>query len=140
LLDHFMDLSYAYRFGPLPCDAVDATLRGAGGERLAQAFHFPGGLSAIAQADVGLAATVTRTEDGLAQLSLRSDRLALAVHFEVPGFTPDQEHFHLAPGDEVQITLRGTGVLPTGGLVHALNSIKPARIAPAAGPRTETKN
>lgn len=137
LLDHFMDLGYAYRFGPLPCDAVVATLRGAGGERLAQAFHFPGGLPATAQADVGLAATVTQVQDGIAQLSLRSARLALGVHFEVPGFAADDEHFHLAPGDEAQIMLRGTGMLPSGGLVHALNSIQPARMAPAAGRGTE---
>ena len=137
-----MARSKAYLFGGVEIRwSCDPKLIGAKDETPARAtFHFPGGLPATAQADVGLAATVTQMEDGVAQLSLRSARLALGVHFEVPGFTADKEHFHLAPDDEVQVTLRGTGVLPTGGLVHALNSIKPARIAPATGCGTEAKN
>jgi beta-mannosidase len=131
LLDHFMDLGYAYRFGPMPCDAVVATLRDPQGRGIARAFHFPGGLPAQAQADVGLAACVAQLDDDTAVLRVRTGRLALGVHFDIPGVVADDEHFHLPPDAEVDVTLRGRG-RPLSGLVHAINSIKPARIEQAS--------
>ena len=48
--DGFLDLGYAYRFGPPPHDLVVATLRAASGEVRARAFHFPLGLPVGARA------------------------------------------------------------------------------------------
>jgi beta-mannosidase len=132
LLGHFMDLGYAYRFGPLPCDAVVATLRDGLGQVLAQAFHFPGGLPAAVQTDIGLSASLARLDAGTAELSVRTQRFAIGVHFDIAGFTADDEHFHLPPQRERRIRLHGTGPLPPSALVHALNSAKPARVTAAA--------
>jgi beta-mannosidase len=136
LLDHFMDLAYAYRFGPLPCDAVVATLRDEGGRQLAQAFHFPGGIPAAPQPNVGLEARAREIGDGCVQLTVRAARLALGIHFEIPGFIADDEYFHLAPHGEAQVTLRGAGRLPAGACVSAINMTTPVRIE--TGPALET--
>jgi beta-mannosidase len=135
LLDHFMDLGYAYQFGPRPCDAVIATLRTAGGERLARAFHFPGGLPADAEPDVGLAAEIAATGMETVQVTVRTKRLALGVHFDMPGFIADDEHFHLPPAGEARVTLHGSGPVPAASHVHAVNSTGPGRIVtPSAQP------
>ena len=140
MLDYFMDLGYAYRFGPLPCEVVVATLRSAGGVQLARAFHFPGGLSAAAEADVGLAADIVAIGEDAVEVGLRTRRLALGVHFDIPGFTADDEHFHLPPGSDAHVMLRGAGPLPAGGRVHAVNSVTPARIMPAAEAQRRQKS
>jgi beta-mannosidase len=134
LLDHFMDLSYAYRFGPAPCDAVVATLRGAAGEQLAQAFHFPLGLPAIAEPDVGLSAAVRLIDGATAELRVRTRRLALAVHFEMPGARAQQEYFHLHPGGEASVILQLADGRPPAGWIHAINSLQSARLEPVLAP------
>src|SRR6185312_16769509 len=66
LFDGFLDLSYAYRFGPPPYDVLHATLvRASAGPTepvgcappLAQAFHFPTGVPREVRSDIGLAAS-----------------------------------------------------------------------------------
>jgi beta-mannosidase len=59
LFDGFLDLSYAYRFGPPSVDLVVATLMVDGKVR-GQAFHFPLGLPSAREADLGLTAEVVR--------------------------------------------------------------------------------
>lgn len=129
MLDHFMDLGYAYAFGPPPCDAIVATLRTTGGAQLARAFHFPGGFPAAAEADVGLAADIIDITEGAVELSVHTRRLALGVSFDFPGFLPDDEHFHLPPNGQARVTLRGAGPLPAAAWVHAVNSTRSARVA-----------
>ena len=102
---------YAYRFGPPAHDLVVATLRAPSGETLAQAFHFPLGLPATRELDVGLdrrrrASTATATR----RSSLRTRRFAQSIAVEADGFEPDDAYFHLAPGDERALRLRRTGV------------------------------
>jgi beta-mannosidase len=134
LLPHFMDLSYAYRFGPLPCDAVVVTLRDPLGVQLAQAFHFPGGLGAQPRIDVGLRASVSVTGERTAQLLIATDRLAQGVHIDIPGFEPEDDYFHLAPGAEAHVTLRGAAGAAPSGAVHAINSSRSTRVAPEPRP------
>jgi beta-mannosidase len=128
LLPHFMDLSYAYRFGPMPCDAVVVTLRDAGGAPLAQAFHFPGGLDAQPRGDAGLAAHASTLDDHTAEVVVRAERLAQFVHFDIPGFVADDEYFHIAPGGEARVLLRSRGAATPAGSVHALNSTRAAAV------------
>ncbi|MEO8653332.1 MAG: glycoside hydrolase family 2 protein, partial [Ramlibacter sp.] len=131
LLPYFMDLSYAYRFGPMSCDAVVVTLRDRQGVQLAQAFHFPGGPGIAARSDIGLRARVIQHDDGAAELAVSTRRLAQAVHIDVPGFVPEDDYFHLAPDTEVRVALRGQpGQVPRGA-VHALNSSRSAQVEPA---------
>ena len=132
LLDHFMDLSYAYRFGPPPCDVVVVTLMDEQGKQIAQAFHFPAGMPIEPQADLGLAARVTRLDDRTYELTVSTQRLALGVHFDIPGFEAAHEHFHLAPGSEARVVLKGEGGEAPNGTVHAINAggALPARFNP----------
>jgi beta-mannosidase len=130
LLPYFMDLTYAYRFGPMSCDAVVVTLRDRQGGQLAQAFHFPGGLAIGARTDIGLRASIISGSDGTAELAIVTRRLAQWVHIEVPGFQPDDDYFHLLPDTEVRVALRGApGSMPRGA-VHALNSSRSAPVEP----------
>jgi beta-mannosidase len=132
MLDHFMDLGYAYQFGPPPCNAVVATLRDPDGELLARAFHFPGGLPGASEPDVGLAGEVVAVGRDTVQVAVRTKRLALGVHFDMPGFAADDEHFHLPPLGEAHVTLRGAGPMPAGSQLYAVNSTKPGQIVPSS--------
>ena len=118
----FLDLSYAYRFGPSACDLVVATLRVAGVVS-AQAFHFPLGLPSSRELDLGLLAEARSLADGTIELSLRTRRFAQSVVVEAEGFAADDAWFHLPPGGERTLTLvRVSGSGPLRGTVQALNS------------------
>jgi beta-mannosidase len=134
LLPGFVDLSYAYRFGPIVCEAVAATLRDSEGAARAQAFHFPGGLDAHARADAGLRASATVLDDGSLEVVVRCTRFAQAVHFEIPGYAPEDQYFHLAPGAEARVTLRPITGRPPVGSVSASNSLHAAAIEVGAAP------
>jgi beta-mannosidase len=128
LLDHFMDLNYAYRFGPLPCDAVVATLRDSRREPLARAFHFPGGLAARPQSDIGLCAQAVMLDARTAELTVRSTQFAQGVHIDIAGFQPDDDYFHLPPDTAARVLLRADGDHPLAGFVHATNSVASATL------------
>ena len=125
LLDHFMDLGYAYRFGPPPCDAVRVGLVGADGARLAQAFHFPAGLPALLAIEPVLGASARMLDERTAELTVEADKLALGVHFDIPGYQASDEHFHLAPRSPVKVRLvrlRDAPAREPRGTVFALNA------------------
>lgn len=132
LFEHFMDLTDAYRFGPMTCEAVVATLADASGEPIAQAFHFPGGMSILAESDVGLSARATVVDVETIELTVRTRRLARGVYFDLPGFQADVEYFNLAPNCEVRVRLQGTDRdvknHSPNGTVHAVNSVREARV------------
>jgi beta-mannosidase len=122
LLEHFMDLTQAYQFGPPVCDAVVVTLR-QGQEVVARACHFPAGLGCSPDADLGLSAQLHPLDAQSAELSLVSKRFARAVHIDVAGYEPDDDYFHLPPLTPVRIMLRGHGA-PAGAWVHAANALR----------------
>jgi beta-mannosidase len=128
LLPCFMDLSYAYRFGPMSCDAIVVTLRDPDGTQLAEAMHFPGGLGATHGSDLGLRAVASMCDDRTAELVVSSRRLAQGVRIDAPGYQPDDDYFNLRPDSEVRIILRGAPGQRFQGAVHALNSTRSARI------------
>jgi beta-mannosidase len=125
VLGQFLDLNHAYRFGPPGCDLVSARLLEDGRE-VASAMHFPLGLAALVAArsrDLGLAAAVATSSDGEAVATVRTDRCAVGVHLDVPGWQADDNHFHLAPGATRQVRLRRTApAAALDGEVHALNA------------------
>ena len=96
LADGFLDLSYAYRFGPQAHHLVVTTLRHAEGI-LAQDFCFPAGRPSHCASDLGLTAEATRLPDGRSAIRLETRRFAQAVHFESANFLPRDEYFHMAP-------------------------------------------
>jgi beta-mannosidase len=138
LFEGFLDLSYAYRFGPPQHELAVATLIDENNIVLAQAFHFPTGLWAARELDVGLTATATPMSTTAAagtppafELTITARRFAQSVWIEADGFVPDDSYFHLAPCAARTITLRGApgdSGKPPSGRVHALNAQTTARI------------
>ena len=111
LFDGFLDLTYAYRFGPPGHDVVAATLRDrATGAILAAAHYFPCGLPAARDSALGLTARAEPIADGYA-LVLEADRFAHAVAIDADGFVPDDNYLHLEPGEPRRLVLsrRGAG-------------------------------
>ena len=133
LFDGFLDLSYAYRFGPPPHDLVVATLTDTNQTALAQTFHFVQGLPATRELDVGLKATAAPAagDTSVFDVKIATRRFAQSVWIEADGFTADDAYFHLAPGSERAISLRRSPhepEKPFRGRVHALNAHTPAKI------------
>jgi beta-mannosidase len=130
LLEHFIDTTYAYRFGPPAYDVAVATLvDSSNGTVLSEAFHFPAGLPSGVEQDVGLAATSTPIDGGAFKLSLRTRRFAQSVELDVDGFDPDDNYFHVAPGNPREVLLRPRGHASSPkGTAHPLNAQTTSKI------------
>ncbi|HUR89957.1 MAG TPA: glycoside hydrolase family 2 protein [Ramlibacter sp.] len=128
LLDHFVDLNWSHRFGPPPCDVVSAMLVDAQGHAISRAHHFPSRPALAACRDIGLQARVVQRDNFACRVAVTAQRFAYDVNFEVQGMTAVEDHFHLDPGDEVRVTLRGTARAHARGWVHALNACDPVAI------------
>jgi beta-mannosidase len=123
LFDGFLDLTYAYRFGPPGHDVVAATLREhSSGVLRAAACYFPGVLPAHSGTDLGLTARAQPVGAGY-ELILETERFAHAVAIDVDGWLPDDNYFHLEPSERRRIQLRAiAGGGAPRGCVSALNS------------------
>ena len=123
-LDGFLDLSYAYRFGPPPATVVHLRLLADDGGELGEAFHFPAGLAALRRDDPGLAASWIARDDGHAELLLACRGFAQSVHLRLDGHDFDDNHFHMAPAREHRVVVRRSGVArpAASGEASMLNS------------------
>jgi beta-mannosidase len=132
VFEGFADLTYAYRFGPPGHDVVAATLRNRGtGAILGSAHCFPCGLPTARDSALGLMADAQPIEGGYT-INMKVDRFAYAVAIEAEGFVPDDNYFHLEPGDQRQIVLRAdVPGRPLRGRVSALNGTASISLAMA---------
>jgi beta-mannosidase len=125
MLSEFHDLAHAYRFGPLSCDLIVATLVDPGSGKRLQAFHlpYPHLHSAQDSACVLTAQARSSAAEGQYELTVRSTSFARSVHIDVPGYVAALQYFHLAPGDECTVALsaRSGTASPLSGSVNALN-------------------
>jgi beta-mannosidase len=129
LLETFLDLTYAYRFGPPGHDLVVATMTELpSGEQLGATFYFPLGLPATREPDVGLEATTQAGGDGEVILSITTKRFAQSVAVDLEGGVPDDNYFHLAPGGRKTVRVKAAPGAKVQGVVRALNAHSPARI------------
>jgi beta-mannosidase len=133
LFDGFIDLTYAYRFGPPQHDVVAATLReSATGGILATAYCFPCGLPTLRDEALDLLARAELVADGYI-VTLEVDRFAHAVAVEADGFVPDDNFLHIEPGEPRRVFLRAqVPGQPLRGTVSALNGAGPVVIVPVA--------
>ena len=134
VFDDFLDLSYAYRFGPPSHDVIIATLVDQG-RQVGRAFQFVPGLPNTREMDVGLSADARRAGEGY-ELVIRTRKLAVSVSLDIDGFVPQDNHFHLAPGEERRVALawHERGATPghgPRGVVRALNSATAATVVTA---------
>ena len=124
--DGFIDVSRAYRFGPSEYALVAATLRDPAGGLLDRAFHCPEGLPATRRCDVDLKITeIGRHSDGSCIVTMSAATFAQSVYFDANGYLPEDEYFHLAPGESHTVQLRPSddGTKPATRIgVSALNS------------------
>jgi beta-mannosidase len=106
LFSGFRDLAWAHRFGPLTYDAIAIRLIEEGGSLLSDDVHLPGGLLRAVERDLGLTATVqVGDDDGSAEVTLQTRRLAQFVNIDVPGWRPVDGWFDLVPGRERTVHL-----------------------------------
>jgi beta-mannosidase len=133
LFPGFLDLTYAYRFGPPGHDVVAATLRDcATGITLAAAHCFPCGLPTVRDAALGLVAHAEPIAGGYA-LTLEVARFAHAVAVEAEGFLPDDNFFHLEPGEPRRLVLSAEiPGQPLRASISALNGAARVVIVPIA--------
>ncbi len=120
MLGGFRDLTNAYRFGPPGVDVVSVQLMHR--ERVAaEAVYLVGGLRREPRTDLGLQACGQTNADGLT-MHVATRLFAQFVSIDVPGHVPDDNWFHLAPGDTRTIRLtRTAGTFSGRGEVRALN-------------------
>jgi beta-mannosidase len=130
LLGRFVDVSWAYRFGPPAQDLVVLSLErpGATGTTLlSQSFLHPAGRPAdrVSADRLGLAATVDGADDERPVLRIASRAFAYGVRVVVPGFRPSDDAFSIEPGHAREIELRREDPDASGprphGTVTALN-------------------
>lgn len=127
ILGGFVDATYAFRFGPPAHDLVVATLTTA--EGVVRAFHYPLGLPREVSSDLGLEALATPVGEGAYSLRVSARRFAHAVSIDAPGYTPDDDYFHLPPGASLTVRLRPLpGARALSGDVAATNGLAHARI------------
>lgn len=137
LLGSFVDPAHAYRFGPPTCDLVVGRLRSSGDARaIATAFHFPLGYSSEIDSSLVLSAIGLERTDGTLEVIVTANRLATSVVFDVRGYVPDDEGFHVEPGASRSVLFRsvteGDPVRTLTGSVRSLNCAIESRIHFAA--------
>ncbi len=130
LLDHFIDLTWAYRFGPPAADLVQATLCDTSGCVLGRAQHRCGSWATEVREDLGLQADLQRVDAKTLALSLSTRRPAAALQIELPGHEPEDAYFDLGPGEQRLVQLHATGPAPRQlrGSVQAANAAWPVAI------------
>jgi beta-mannosidase len=125
LLEHFIDLSYAYRFGPRSVDLVTATLTPHDGSSALSAFFLPAPHHDLVHEDLGLTATAQARPEGGYDLHLATARHARAVSIQAAGFDAEDQYFDLAPGARRRLAVSPCNPLspaPLRGFVQALNA------------------
>ena len=101
LLGQFIDITYAYRFGPTPVTAV--SFHWHSGDRLvARAVHHPA-LAPLVRSDVGLAGTARLIADGRYGIEVTSRHFAQNVMLEGRGITFSDDAFDIEPGGSVRL-------------------------------------
>jgi beta-mannosidase len=121
LFGAFFDTTYTFRFGPPSHDVTVARLLSMDGKLLAEAFHFPVGRSKALH-PAGFEHTLTAIENGW-QLELTGSQFAQSIHLDFEHYLPEDDWFHLAPGQARTIRLSpragaDPSVKPAGTLTH----------------------
>jgi beta-mannosidase len=131
LLGGFHDVTYAYRFGPPQHDVAVATLLDEQRRVLSEAFYFVEPRPPVILPAVQLEVQTERLEDGY-RVSLCCDHLLQGVAFDVKGYLPDDNYFHLPPARRkvVRFTPRGSGGERFRATLEALNLKRSVEIRP----------
>jgi beta-mannosidase len=121
LLGRFVDISWAYRFGPAAQDLVAFSLeceRDGTIDLLSQAFRLPAGRPHARESgeDLGLVARIDRDRSGEPALHVESRRFAYGVRIHSPDFRAEDDAFSIEPGGSRSVRL--TRVAESQGSGH----------------------
>lgn len=135
VLGIFHDATYAYRFGPSKHFVVAARLEDKAACEVGTAFYFPNRALPRIEEKVDLEAILTQCKGGSYILELSCEKFLYAVNIEMPGFTPDENYFHLMPGvSKLVKTYRNNGALGrVKGYISAINMREDAKIKVSPG-------
>jgi beta-mannosidase len=104
LFSSFSDLTYAYRFGPPKHDVVIGRLKSPDGRQvLAEDCHFPLGWNLPFQEPAGISTTSAQGPEGRFTVTIESPVFLQTVALSCQNHAPDDNYFHLAPGQQKQI-------------------------------------
>jgi beta-mannosidase len=121
MFGQFRDLSAAYRFGPAQVDVIDATLGDPAAPHSVTNHLLPQGHDRprVANLEVSGEAVVDGDE---VVIRISADGFAHFVSVDIDGVVPNDNWFHLSPGDQRELRCRVAGSsLPRSGEVRALN-------------------
>lgn len=124
LLGRFTDLAGAYRFGPPRHDVILACLEDEDGTLLHQDARFPQGLDLPRRLSLDVQASVEVRPDGELWLHLEAERFVQCLSLGCRDHVPEDDFFHLAPGQRRTIRVR-PGVAeprPFRAVLSALNA------------------
>ena len=107
ILGRFVDVAYAYRFGPPQQDLVVASLEQEN-SLLGQAFRFPVGRPQKREsaARLGLHATASEGCDGKIEVTLRTRRIVYGVRLASSGSVPNEDCFSIEPGQSRTVLMQ----------------------------------
>ncbi|MBI3864411.1 MAG: glycoside hydrolase family 2 protein [Planctomycetia bacterium] len=130
ILQGFYDVTYSYRFGPPQHDVAIAALLDDRQEIISEAHYFPNPREPVMLPAAAVNAEAVELDDGSVEVSLRSDRFLQYVSFDIRGFLPDDNYFHLSPlrSKRVRLAPSHRGDVKIKGSVEALNLKEPVRI------------
>jgi len=130
LFDAFQDVTYAYRFGPPKHDLVAATLLDPEGAVLGESFLFPESGQPVQAKAEDVVATSQHLDKTTCRVDITSSRFLYAAHLDIRGFLPDDNYFHVLPGQPKSIQCRRLSGDSGGfrGYLEAQNVSEPVRI------------
>lgn len=134
LLEGFLDVNWAYRFGPPVANVLWACWRDAQGAVLSERLMFLPTVGGLQTQELTLTARAEAQADGSRRVTVSTQRAARGVHFEAEGWVADHEWFDLPPGGSRTLVLRPSGPKPRAfrGMVQAINGLSPAVISGGA--------
>jgi len=130
ILQGFYDVTYSYRFGPPAHDVAIATLLDEQQRVISETHYFPVRKEPALVTSASVNAHAVALPGGNFEVSLRSDRFLEHVSFDIQGFLPDDNYFHLSPlrPRSVRLTPRHATGVKMNGYVEALNLKDPVKI------------
>ena len=106
LLPYFLDTTYAYRFGPPGHHQAALHLYAAGSDMpVCSDYHYPHGQDLPLERDLGITGTFIEETPGKLTLSIQTNRMAQSIAISAPGYSLDDNYFHLSPGVLKQVHL-----------------------------------
>ncbi len=106
MFGHFLDVTYAYKFGPAKHDVVACLLMDDDKNVVADTYYFPNGLNLPVQRHAHVDAQIVVGCADELLMTLSTDCFLQSVNISVRDYLPEDNYFHLTPDHAKTITLR----------------------------------